>query len=66
MQRNISDKVFLGQNVSLFDNAGKSDAIDRTASTMMELNKNFKKLENSFPCSKTFSWKNKWKFCQKT
>ena len=32
MQRNISNKVFLGQNVSPFDNAGKSDAIDRTAS----------------------------------
>ena len=32
MQRNISNKVFLGQNVSPFDNAGESDAIDRTAS----------------------------------
>ena len=32
MQRNISDKVFLGQNVSPFDNVKESDAIDRTAS----------------------------------
>ena len=32
MQRNISDKVFLGQNVSPFDNVGESDVIDRTAS----------------------------------
>ena len=32
MQRNISDNVFLGQNVSPFDNPGESDAIDRTAS----------------------------------
>ena len=32
MQRNISDKVFLGQNVSPFDNAGEWDAIDKTAS----------------------------------
>ena len=31
MQRHISDKAFLGQNVSPFDNAGESDAIDRTA-----------------------------------
>ena len=32
MQRNISDKVFLRQNVSPFDNAARCDAIDRTAS----------------------------------
>ena len=32
MQRNISDKVFLRQNVFAFDNAGESDATDRTAS----------------------------------
>ena len=32
MQRNISDKKFLGQTVSPFENAGESDAIDRTAS----------------------------------
>ena len=31
MQRHISDKAFLGQNVSPFDNGGESDAIDRTA-----------------------------------
>ena len=32
MQTNISNKVFLRQNVSPFDNAGVSDVIDRTAS----------------------------------
>ena len=32
MQRNISNKIFIGQNISSFDNAGESDAIDRTAS----------------------------------
>ena len=32
MQRNISNKVFLGQTVSPFENAGESDAVDRTAS----------------------------------
>ena len=31
MQRNISNKVFLLQNVSPFDNTRESDAIDRTA-----------------------------------
>ena len=32
MQREISDKVFLGQTVSPFDDLGNSSAIDRTAS----------------------------------
>ena len=32
MQREISDKVFLGNNVSPFEDAGRSSAIDRTAS----------------------------------
>ena len=32
MQRNISDKKFLGQTVSPFENAAESDAIDRTTS----------------------------------
>ena len=32
MRRNISDKKFLGQTVSPFENAGESDAIDRTGS----------------------------------
>ena len=32
MQTNISNKVFLRQNVSPFDNARVSDVIDRTAS----------------------------------
>ena len=32
VQQEISDRVFLGQNVSPFENAGLSDAIDKTAS----------------------------------
>ena len=32
MQRNISDKKFIGQTVSPFENAAESDAIDRRAS----------------------------------
>ena len=31
MQRHVSDKAFLGQNVSPFDNTRESDTIDRTA-----------------------------------
>ena len=46
MQRNIRDKIFLDKNVSPFDNAGESDAIDRTTKEMMTLKKKFKKLEN--------------------
>ena len=32
MQQEISDRVFLGQNVSPFENAGLSDAIDKRTS----------------------------------
>ena len=46
MQRNISNKVFLKQNVFPFDNAGKSDVIDRTASNCNDAKKTFKNLEN--------------------
>ena len=44
MQRNISNKVFLGQNVSPFDNAGESDAIDRTASNYNEAKEKVQKI----------------------
>ena len=44
MQRNISDKVFLGQNVSPFGNAGESDAIDRTASNYNEAKEKVQKI----------------------
>ena len=44
MQRNISGKVFLGQNVSPFDNAGESDAIDRTASNYNEAKEKVQKI----------------------
>ena len=43
MQREISDRVFLGQNVSPFENAGLSDAIDRTASNYNMLKIKLKK-----------------------
>ena len=46
MQRNISDKVFLGQNVSPFDNAGESDAIDRTASNYNDAKEKVQKIRN--------------------
>ena len=32
MQKEISDRVFLGQTASHYENAGQSSAIDRTAS----------------------------------
>ena len=32
MQREISDRVFLGETLNLYDDAGKSTAVDRTAS----------------------------------
>ena len=32
MQREISDKYFLGNTVSLYDDAGRSFALDRTTS----------------------------------
>ena len=32
MQREISDKVLLGKNVSPFEHTGESDAIDKTES----------------------------------
>ena len=44
MERNISNKVFLGQNVSPFDNAGESDAIDRTASNYNEAKEKVQKI----------------------
>ena len=47
MQKNISNKVFLGQNISLFDNAGGSEVIYiEQPPTIMMLKKKFKKLEN--------------------
>ena len=37
MQREIRDKVFLGNTVSPYDNAGRSSAIDRTASNYSDV-----------------------------
>ena len=44
MQRNISHKVFLGQKVSPFDNAGESDATDRTASNYNDAKEKVQKI----------------------
>ena len=44
MQIEISDRVFLGQNVSSFKNAGLSDAIDRTASNYNDAKDKVKKI----------------------
>ena len=44
MQREISDKVSLGQTVSPYDNAGRSSAIDRTASNYNDAKEKVKKL----------------------
>ena len=44
MQREISDRVFLGQNVPPFENAGLSDAIDRTASNYNDAKDKVKKI----------------------
>ena len=44
MQRNISDKVFLGQNFSPFYIARESDAIDRTASNYNEAKEKVQKI----------------------
>ena len=44
MQRNISNKAFLGQNVSPFDNARESDAIGRTASNYNDAKEKVQKI----------------------
>ena len=44
IQREVSDRVFLGQNVSPFENAGLSDVIDRTASNYNDAKDKFKKI----------------------
>ena len=44
MQKNISNKVFLGQNISLFDNAGGSEVIDRTASNYNDAKEKVQKI----------------------
>ena len=44
MQREISERVFLGQNVFPFENAGLSDAIDWTASNYNDAKDKVKKI----------------------
>ena len=45
MQREISDRVFLGQNVSCFENAGLSVEIDRTTSNYNDAKDKVKKIK---------------------
>ena len=44
MQREISDKLLLGKNVSSFENTGESDAIDWTASNYHDTKEKDKKI----------------------
>ena len=44
MQREISDKVFLGNTVSPFKDAGRSSAIDRTLSNYNDAKEKFQKM----------------------
>ena len=44
MQKEISDRVFLGQTVSPYENAGQSSAIDRTASNYDDGKEKIKKI----------------------
>ena len=46
MQREVSNKVLLGQFVSPYENAGRSSAIDRTASNYNGAKEKVKQLEN--------------------
>ena len=44
MQREISDKVFLGNTVSPYDNANRSSAIDSTASNYNDAKEKVQKI----------------------
>ena len=44
MQREISDRVFLGQTVSPFDDIENSSAIDRTASNYTDAKEKVRKM----------------------
>ena len=44
MQREISDRAFLGQTVSPYENGGRSSAIDRTASNYDDAKEKVKKI----------------------
>ena len=44
MQREISDKVFLGNTVSPLDDTGRSSAIDRTASNYNDAKEKVKRI----------------------
>ena len=43
MQREISDRIFLGKTLNRYDDARRSTAIDRTASNYKDAKEKFKK-----------------------
>ena len=43
MQREITNRIFLGQTVSRFENAGNSSAIDRMTSNYTDAKEKFKR-----------------------
>ena len=45
MQREISNKVFLGNTASPYDDAGRSSAVDRTASNYNDAKKKVQKIK---------------------
>ena len=45
MQREISNRVFLGQTVSPFENAGNSSAIDRMTSNYTDAKEKIQKIK---------------------
>ena len=48
MQREINDKVFPGNTVSPFEDAGRSSAIDRTASNYNDAKEKFQKNKRAY------------------
>ena len=52
MQREISDRVFLGQTVSPYEDAGRSSAIDRTTSDYNDGKEKIQKMRESISTGK--------------
>ena len=48
MQREISNKIFLGTTVSPFDDVGNSSATDRTASNQTDTKEKVKKNKRTY------------------
>ena len=52
MQREISDRGFLGQTVSPYEDAGRSSTIDRTASNYNDAKEKIKKMRELISTAK--------------